>query len=313
MSTCTIEDLTPQQLFQLNEQIVNLLPPELGPKASLLESLGLSKKARACEDCGTTITVHRCPDGHIWRQGNSCNQRFCDSCADKISQRYLDALHPWIEAISHSLIPGGPTHFHFIRLYSPIPREHDAIAAHSSEVGRRLRKLGASSLGRTWHRAAGFIKTESADYLVTLILYWGPETSASNLHSAFSDMRPSILTRPNSHARRFFTDLVAPVVPTNKIEQAYLEAAFTGIRQIKTLGPRLPPQESTSSTKDEDLFTEDKPPVNNSPTTTLSKAPKCPFCRKHASESLYSVPAHSVREILMELGWLAKARAPLVN
>lgn len=261
----------------------------------------LFPKAVAHEACGRSSRMHKCPDSHFFREGRSCNQRFCENCFTRMLNELCDRYLTTIDRIEAGVNPMNLDHSqHFIiTLSAPILRSSDAIRAHGKAIGPALQRIaGDPSSVMAWWRTQGFVD----GLLISKIIYSGPYVShdriRSTMESAFPGSSVSVRVRDNRQFGRGFREMAETILPDSPEERAAMEALFHRTRALHVIGQdhlnvdhpvepdydsvafigESPDGETPDQHNDPALFTEETDPVNNEAKPLKTGGHRCPKC-----------------------------------
>lgn len=235
-------------------------------QARALYELGRESKAQRLACCARFARRIECAGGHSFRQTFRCGLRFCRACAPCVFQE-LFAKHIGLE----KLVKMRP-HWVLARLDFTIRNtgkmpSADAIRAMNCAVRKTLKRLlkGKKGWGYLWCDEFGFENTN----LHCHGLYYGPYLPHSRVLEAWEketkdSLRASIQSARGDFRKALYHLLkyVSKPPGTDPKHLAQLEAAFSGVRRVHTLG----------------LFYNPELPENDDP-----KELKCPYCNGHLS------------------------------
>ena len=233
-------------------------------QARALYELGRESKAQRLACCARFARRIECAGGHSFRQTFRCGLRFCRACAPRVFQE-LFAKYVGIEKLVEKRPHWVLARLDFtVRNTGKMPTA-DAIRAMNCAVRKTLKRLleGQKGWGYLWCDEFGFENTN----LHCHGIYYGPYLPHSRVLEAWEretkdSLRASIQSARGDFRRALYHLLkyVSKPPGTDPKHLAHLEAAFSSVRRVHTLGlfynPELP---------------EDGDPIEL----------KCPYCNGH--------------------------------
>ena len=233
-------------------------------QAWALYKLGRESKAQRLACCARFARRIECAGGHSFRQTFRCGLRFCRACAPQVFQE-LFAKYVGLEKLVEKRPHWVLARLDFtVRNTKKMPTA-DAIRAMNLAVRKTLKRLlkGKKGWGYLWCDEFGFENTN----LHCHGLYYGPYLPHSRILDAWEketkdSLRASIQSARGDLRKALYHLLKYVSKPPGDDPRhlAQLEAAFSGVRRVHTLGLFYNP----------DLPEEDDP-----------KELKCPHCDGH--------------------------------
>ncbi len=226
-------------------------------QARALYELGHESKPQRLACCARFARRIECASGHSFRQRFRCGERFCRGCAPRVFQELFAkciGLEKLVEKRPHWVL----ARLDFsVRNTGKMPTA-DAIRAMNRAVRKTLRRLlkGKKDWGYLWCDEFGFENTN----LHCHGLYYGPYLPHSRVLDAWEketkdSLRASIQSARGDFRRALYHLLKYVSKPPGKDPKhlAQLEAAFSGVRRVHTLGlfynPDLPEQDDPKELK----------------------------------------------------------------
>jgi hypothetical protein len=233
-------------------------------QARALYELGRESKAQRLACCARFARRIECAGGHSFRQTFRCGLRFCRACAPQVFQE-LFAKYVGLERLVQKRPHWVLARLDFtVRNTGKMPTA-DAIRAMNLAVRKTLKRLlkGKKGWGYLWCDEFGFENTN----LHCHGLYYGPYLPHNQVLDAWEketkdSLRASIQSARGDFRKALYHLLKYVSKPPGDDPRhlAQLEAAFSGVRRVHTLGLFYNP----------DLHEEDDP-----------KELKCPHCDGH--------------------------------